>query len=174
MKDQYSLISRHAKWMPDNALSLMKLANDKASELLFDQGSLTSALVNLSDNNFEVNVLSQTIAVPYWHEQKKLNRSLSHAALIREVELQLHGQAAVFARTIIPLSMKGDRLRHLGKTPLGHLLFKDGRIRVSKREFCIANVEGKNTVGRRTPYEYQGQTILVSEYFLPALNLFLS
>ena len=174
MKDKYPLISRYAKWMPDNALASMKLHNSDALSLLFDKGSLTASLIHLSKNNFDVNVLSQKIAVPYWHEQKKLKKPLSQAAIIREVELHLHGKAVVFARTIIPLSVKGGRLRNLGKTPLGHLLFKDGRIRVSKREFCMASIKETTIVGRRTPYEYQGETILVSEHFLPSLNSYLS
>lgn len=173
MNEHYPFLSKQGTWFADNALAKLRLRKLQVTNLVFDRGSLTAALMSLSDGQFEVNVLSQKIAVPYWHEQKKLNRPLSQAAMIREVELLVHGQAVVFARTIMPITMIGDSLKNLGKTPLGHLLFKDGRIRVSKREFCMIKMSHELMTARRTPYDYQGETILVSEFFLPKLNSFL-
>lgn len=173
MNEHYSFLGRQGSWFADNALAKVRLGKLEVTNLIFDRGSLTAALMRISDGQFDVNVLSQKIAVPYWHEQKKLNRPLSQAAMIREVELLVHGQAVVFARTIIPITMIGDSLKKLGKTPLGHLLFKNGRIRVSKREFSLTHLSQDLIIARRTPYDYQGKTILVSEFFLPKINSFL-
>ena len=96
--------------------------------------------------------------------------------MIRQVELKLHDETVVFARSIIPLALisKGrSALANLGRTPLGHLLFKDGKIRVSKREFAKLKVAHNSVTARRTPYDYQGRQILVSEFFMPTIYKYL-
>lgn len=173
----YSGLTQSSRWRADNILS-QRLISKEIRAWVTDQGSLTAALTRLSDGEFKVKVLSQCIAFPHWHEQRKLNKPLSRAAMIRQVELKVHGQAVIYARSIIPLSLAvqgPNGLANLGRTPLGHLLFKDGKIRVSKREFAefqIASTQSSastNVQARRTPYDYQGSTILVTELFLPAL-----
>lgn len=164
-----------ANWWDDNALSVAKLAPELRS-LVCTRGSLTSALTNLSNGNFGVSVVRQRLALPYFHEQKKLKRPLLRGAMIREVELQLYGESVVFARSIIPLSFvtKGrNGFANLGRTPLGHLLFRDGKIRVSKREFTQIDFDDWTVTARRTPYDYHGSQILVSEYFLPSIAKYL-
>lgn len=159
-------------WRADNNLSQSTIPNELRS-MITAKGSLTTALTELSDGDFRVNVLDQQIKVPYWHEQRKLNRPLSRAALIRQVELKIDGESVVYARSIIPLALvlKGQSgLANLGRTPLGHLLFKDGRVRISKREFATFTLANAEISARRTPYDYQGSTILVTELFLPALS----
>ena len=171
MVNTYNDLACQSNWWPDNPLSLAKL-DPKIAPLASDKGSLTSALIGLSNNNFAVNVLQQVIELPFFHEQLELGQPLSRAAMIREVELQLHGEPAVFARSIIPLRLvaKGrNGLASLGRTPLGHLLFKDGKIRVSKRQFSQTLYRGAQVSARRTPYDYQDSQILVSEFFLPAI-----
>jgi chorismate--pyruvate lyase len=175
MRKTYNYLACQSTWWPDNALSIAKL-NPKIALLASDKGSLTSALVDISDNNFSVKVLEQVIKLPFFHEQLELQRPLSRAAMIREVELQLYGETAVFARSIIPLSLvsKGrNGLASLGRTPLGHLLFKDGQIRESRRQFSQTSYQGDQVAARRTPYDYQGSQILVSEFFLPAIYKYL-
>jgi chorismate--pyruvate lyase len=180
MLKKYTALATQTNWWSDNALSIVKL-EPRLQALVSGQGSLTAALSAIADGEFSVHVLRQRIAVPLFHEQLKLKRPLSRAAMIREVELKLHGQPVVYARSIIPLSLvtKGrNGLANLGRTPLGHLLFKDGKIRVSKREFSQMNIcdpislNGQVTA-RRTPYDYQGSQILVSEFFLPKIHDFL-
>ena len=175
MGKTYNDLVCQSNWWPDNALSIAKL-NPAIASLASDKGSLTSALISLSDNNFAVKVLQQHIKLPFFHEQLKLGQPLSRAAVIREVELQLYGEPAVFARSIIPLPLvaKGrNGLASLGRTPLGHLLFKDGQIRVSKRQYSQTSYHGDQVSARRTPYDYQGSQILVSEFFLPAIYKYL-
>lgn len=170
----YRKLTENRHWFADTPLAKSMLAQSGHNELFFEKGSLTAALTTLSKGSFDVNVLSQKIAIPYWHEQKKLKSVATRAAYIREVELLIQGNPVVYARTIIPHSLVGRRLQGLGKTPLGHLLFKDGRMRVSKRQFAAIESGQYLIQARRTPYEYQGETILVSEFFLPKLNDYLA
>ena len=175
MEKIYTALAAHSNWWSDNPLSVSRL-DPKLRTLVCTKGSLTTALVSLSDGNFAVNLMRQRITLPYFHEQKKQVCSLSQAAMIREVELKIHGEAVVYARSIIPLSLvsKGrNGLANLGRTPLGHLLFSDGRIRVSKRDFMQDTFDQQLVTARRTPYDYQGSQILVSEFFLPALSKYL-
>ena len=176
MEEIYSPLGRHALWLADNANSIRRQP-ELLRPLVNDRGSLTSALVALSGDCFEVNLLSQRVSVPFHHEQTKLNRPLHRAAMVREVELLVNRIPVVYARSIVPLSLvtKGKSgLANLGRTPLGHLLFKNGKIRVSKRQFAIIGSGHDLIPARRTPYEYQGSVILVSEFFLPSIYQFLS
>jgi chorismate--pyruvate lyase len=175
MEKTYKALAAQANWWRDNVLSIAKL-DPQLSSLVSEKGSLTTALMALSQNNFSVKVLQQSIALPFFHEQRKLGRALSRGALIREVELQLYGESVVFARSIIPLSLvaKGrNGLASIGRKPLGHVLFKDGKIRVSKRDFAQLEYQSDTLFARRTPYDYQGSQILVSEFFLPTIYKYL-
>lgn len=167
----YSTLNAQSNWLADNSIALAKVS-PKLKPLISTNGSLTTALKALSDDNFSVNVVRQNIAVPAFHEQIALSSPLSRAAMIREVELKLYGETVVYARSIIPLRLVSDGrngLANLGRTPLGHLLFKDGNIRVSKRQILLSTIDGVTINARRTPYDYQGSQILVSEFFLPSL-----
>jgi len=171
----YSKLKQSSSWRVDTVLSQNSI-DEKLAPWLTDKGSLTSALTALSDNNFQVRLLDQGIAVPYLHEQQKLNYSENQTSLIREVELHIHDQAVVFARSIIPLELTNPRqgsLDKLGTKPLGHLLFKEGRARASKREFARVEVADQIIHARRTPYEYQDHQVLVSEFFLPSFLSFI-
>ncbi len=175
MTSLYSNIKVQYNWQPDNSISQANLF-PLLRPLICAKGSLTLALSSLSNEDFSVNVLSQVVATPMFHEQIALSQPFSRAAMIREVELKLSDTAVVFARSIIPLELVSsgrNGLANLGRTPLGHLLFKDGNIRVSKRQILQTTIDGVSVAARRTPYDYQGSQILVSEYFLPALKDYL-
>jgi chorismate--pyruvate lyase len=175
MDKSYTALAAHAKWWQESTLSTAKL-DTRLKSLATEKGSLTAALVALSNHNFAVKVVRQRIALPFFHEQQKLGRAQSRAAMVREVELQLYGESVVFARSIIPLALvtKGrNGLANLGRTPLGHLLFKDGEIRISKRDFTQVDYQSDVVSARRTPYDYQGSQILVSEFFLPTIYKYL-
>ena len=169
MPVDYKKLSEHSDWWPDTIKNQQKVPNYLAAWLL-DKGSLTAALTQLSGGNFCVELKRQVIGKVYLHEEQKLSLQKNQQGLIREVELHIHNQAVVFARSIIPIELTGDRLgslENLGNKPLGHLLFKDGNIRVSKREFAEIKTDEKIIFARRTPYDYEDQQILVSEFFLP-------
>lgn len=176
MQKNYRVFAEQSNWWTDTVLSIAKLESTFQG-IAADKGSLTAALMTMSSGNFSVNVLQQKIAIPLYHEQIKLGHRLSQAAMIREVELQLYGQPVVYARSVIPMSLVNKRrnnLMNLGPTPLGHFLFKGGKIRVSKREFTQFTHNQINYAARRTPYDYDGSQILVSEFFLPQLKPYLA
>lgn len=171
-----TLFAKHHHWQIDNSLTAHALPLNIQPWMLH-QGSLTAALKQIADGTFEVKVLQQKIALPLWHEQQKLARELHLAALIRQVELHIYGEAVVYARSIIPLNLAASGRRGLGglgSTPLGHLLFNDGRVRISKREFLRISSAHQTLYARRTPYDYLDSQILVSEVFLPALFPYIS
>ena len=174
--DKYALWARSSNWLADDSSTREKITEPQRV-IVTDRGSLTQALKSIDQQSFQVKVLSEKIDRPHPHEQLKLARDLAREALIREVELCVYGTAVVFARSIIPLSLSANSLATdsgglagLGTTPLGQVLFTDGNIRVSKRDYLFFEHDERPLIARRTPYEYHGKTILVSEFFLPALQ----
>ncbi|GHA14073.1 hypothetical protein GCM10008090_24820 [Arenicella chitinivorans] len=175
MDPLYQTLARHTRWRQDTAIT-QPSAPAALKSLLVDRGSLTAALVAISSGTFEVHVLRQFLATPYVHEQIKMRRPLALIAGVREVELHIFGEPVVFARSIMPLAVAKNGqggLGKLGQTPLGHLLFKNGRIRVSKRQFAEIDIANHQYHARRTPYDYQQTQILVSEFFLPKILSYL-
>ena len=175
MKPLYTRLAKDSKWTDENAIRISSIP-EVYRHWLSDRGSLTSALIELSNDNFRVNVLRQRIAIPTWHEQRNLGQPLHIAAMIREVELLLYDTPVVFARSIIPLrlvKMGKSSLGGLGNAPLGYFLFKAGNIRLSKRQLAATEISNQSHYARRTPYDYKGSTVLVSEFFLPAFDGFI-
>jgi chorismate--pyruvate lyase len=115
-------------------------------------------------------VLSQRWELPLLYEAVRLKISPRVAVRVREVELYIHDKAVVYARSIMPLQIYQQQrhtLQNIGTRPLGQLLFRDGRIRVSKRHVAVyKNGDHRLIYGRSTPYQYCGKEILVSEYFI--------
>ena len=175
MQDQYQTLVEQSKWQRDNNVTQNKI-REPLRELITSHGSLTKALTQLG-SDFSVNVLSQKLDLPLFHEQHILNRALHRKAIIRQVELRVDNNLMVFARSILPLSLVEKTqtgLANLGQKPLGHLLFKEGEMRVSKRQFAQTSFQGKSIYARRTPYQYMGSSILVSEFFLPNVEQLLT
>ena len=158
-------------WKDDTNQAVNELPSELIN-IMSDRGSLTSALRAIANDTFEVRVIAENLGRPFASEATKLNLPEKSQATIREVELMIYETPVVYARSIIPSDLtqrKETGLANLGSKPLGHLLFKDGRMRKSRREFtCVEGI-----FGRRTPYEYEGGTILVNEFFLDALKKYL-
>lgn len=136
---------------------------------LLDRGSLTEQLMNFSDEPFSVKVLSQRWQLPLPHEAQQLGVPLHLAARIRQVELYCGDTRMVYARSVMPLQVYLEQrhvLQNIGTRPLGHLLFKDGKIRISKRRVSLFKGEAGTVLGRSTPYRYEDHEILVSEFFI--------
>ena len=171
----YQQLSQHSDWQPESLEGKNQIPHS-ILPWLQEQGSLTAALIKLSNDNFKVIVKSEATINAYPHEQQKLNNKRDQTSLIREVELHVYDRAVVFARSVIPLALTNQQegsLDNLGTKPLGHLLFKEGRPRSSKREFAHLYYNDEPIYARRTPYEYQGHHVLVSEFFLPSFLLFI-
>lgn len=96
----------------------------------------------------------------YHHSPKK-----SHLAWVREVSLCVDGRAWVRAKSFViidDLKGKTHRLRHLGKTPMGYVLFN----RHKKLPFVRQFVGNNHQFARQSLYDWNGQRIFVEEWFL--------
>ena len=144
-------LSRSAQWRDASPLC-EGLFDPHIWTWLNDQQSLTQRLIDVSNGAFTVDLLMQKVGIPLWHEQDCLQQFHHLAATVREVCLNIHAEPIVLARSIIPLSLirqHQNGLTDLGRQPLGQLLFREGRVRVSRRQFTQVSF-GKSTVyGRR-------------------------
>jgi chorismate--pyruvate lyase len=169
MQDWYFRLASESRWFSEKHPSV-KGWPAEWSQWLLNRESLTTRLMDYSQGDFEVKVVSQRWGLPLLHEAKSLGIPMHMAARIREVELHCHGSPVVYARSVMPLTIFLEQryvLANIGTRPLGHLLFKDGRMRASKRSLSIFQLAGQNPVyGRSTPYRYADKEILVSEFFI--------
>lgn len=141
------------------------------TDYLTSTGSLTARLEKLANKPIGVKVLSDRI-VALSHAQKiRLGLPKNRPALARCRQVLLYGddeQAWVQAVSLLPLSsLTGDlkRLKQLGDTPIGYVLFKKNRTLPHTRHY-YQNHDG---IGRSTLYRHCGRPILIDEVFLPAL-----
>lgn len=148
---------------------------------LLDQGSLTAKLQDVSDGEFQVQILFQGVARPAPSERSTLGLGAGQCALVREVVLKGLGQPWVFARSLIPLSsLKGRlrQLRQLDSRPLGGFLFAQpdlirGGMQISRirpeQDYVPSLLQGNDVLwGRRSAFWLEDKPLLVSEVFLPA------
>ncbi len=140
---------------------------------LLSKDSLTAKL-KLCCRDFSVELVGEQ-----WH-QGQTTRYWT-----REVLLYLDNVPWVFASTLIPETLMQDDetgLQTLGNRPLGELLYSSkaytpGEIEVAKFDSCVRLEQLTQQLqqrqqeplwGRRRYFDYQGQTLIVSEVFLPA------
>ncbi len=147
---------------------------------LLDTGSLTKKLVSLSQGNFRVQVLQQSLQRPRLSECRALKISSRRWAVVREVILYGNSTPWVYARTVIPLSsLKGElrRLHDLGNRPLGGALFSDPSLRrealeiapVLRQHLPTCPLSAKPAWGRRSLFLLKRKPLLVAEIFLDDL-----
>ena len=143
---------------------------------LFEPGSLTLRLTGLADDDFSVRPLREG-----WHalrhdECAALGLALGSTGWVREVYLCGHGEPWVFARSVASceaLQALELDLQHLGKRPLGHLLFSDKAFGRSPFEICHyppewlpAEVARDGLWARRSCFQRGAVGVLVAEIFL--------
>ncbi len=149
--------------------------------LLLDQGSLTARLVAASGGHFAVRLVGQSWQRPLPGERAVLGLRQTARALVREVVLECHGEAWVFARSVLPAASLTGELRHLrrfGARSLGALLFADPRLAREEFELSLigptdplvpAALRGPHALwARRSVFRVGGKSLLVQEVFLPA------
>lgn len=154
---------------------------------LLDHASLTKRLQQRCGEGFRVKLLSLRLERPMLSESRALGRPPQEIALVRQVHLLCGDTPWVFARTVIPLpSLKGGlrRLTQLGNHSLGAVLFADPhmqrspmevariapRQRLYRRSRGMAIPDGNPVWGRRSVFCLHGNSLLVSEFFLPELQ----
>jgi len=152
-----------------------------------DEGSLTQRLKTFCPEQFSVVVLAEEWGKPDHSEAKLLGIPMAQKVLLRQVHLKCGDQLCVYARSVIPLSTlqgKHQRLQYLGNKPLGEYLFANPTLKRSKIEWSkltkssslynIAMTDqpetGEPVWGRRSLFQIDAKSLLVSEFFLPVLN----
>jgi len=146
---------------------------------LFDDGSLTRRLIQLSQDHFAVTPLYEGWQALRDDECLALNIAPGAEGWVREVFLRGHGEPWVFARSVASrsaLERGGLDLETLGSRSLGELLFCDQAfvrrpIEVSHypSHWLPAEAAQAGLWGRRSRFERDGLALLVAEVFLPAL-----
>ena len=146
---------------------------------LLDEGSLTERLICASNGNFEVQRLSQGWQIPTLSERNLLNIPARRWALVREVVLRCHGQAWVYARSVIPGATLSGSLRHLRwlkNQSLGALIFQNPHLRRSSFQLALLPADcdyihpslrqQEPAWARRSRFTIAGKSLSVSEVFL--------
>jgi chorismate--pyruvate lyase len=165
-------------WRDFKAFNSQDLPHRVRSWLL-DKGSLTERLIGASGGDFEVLRLSQGWQLPTLSERNLLDIPSRQWALVREVVLRCHGQAWVYARSVIPgttLSGSLRYLRWLENQSLGALIFQNPQLRRSSFQLALlpANCDYIHASlrqqapawARRSRFTIAGKSLSVSEVFL--------
>ncbi|MCW8886650.1 MAG: chorismate lyase [Motiliproteus sp.] len=165
--------SVRTRWQAYRRVPSIRLSR-KWRQWLLDPGSLTARLVELSNNNFHVEVAFQGWGKPTLSEARALNIHPRQQVLIREVRLCGHGEPWVYARSVIPSSTLNGPLRilkTLGNKPLGALLFKDPTMKRKALETAVIPLthEKSEAWARRSVFLLRNQPLLVTEVFLKPL-----
>ena len=163
-------------WYPSFAAAGISttLPHDIAQNWLQQKGSLTRALKLRCREHFHVEVRAEGFVLPRADEARTLGIPPRQTAWVREVQLCGDGEPWVLARTVIPratLAGRGRRLRHLGQNPLGSYLFsrpewRRGPIQPGR---CHTDSAQQPSFARRSCFSSHQHSLLVVEYFLPAL-----
>lgn len=141
---------------------------------LDSHGSLTALLEKRAGRPLRVQIISEGYQSLDRHTKKILGLPVHRPAVAWVREVLLLGsqdRAWVKARSIFPLSAlfgQAKRLRHLGGTPIGYIIFKKNR-RLPHTRTIFHN----KCWGRRTVYQWREHLILVEEQFLPDFDDFL-
>jgi len=151
---------------------------------LQESASLTARLRREAGAGFGVRLLGQGLGKPFAGESCLLGLPARRRALAREVLLFRGTAPLVLARTVIPpWVLRGEycALARLGSRPLGEVLFAQRGLRRTRLEFArvcpmdwlpgIAQGYGLDAPvwGRRSLYEVGQVSLLVCEFFLPAV-----
>ncbi len=153
---------------------------------LSDEGSLTQRLKQFCPQRFSVEVLAEEWGKPDHSEAALLGIPMTQKVLLRQVHLKCGDQLCVYARSVIPLSTlrgKHHRLQYLNNKPLGEYLFANPTLKRSKIEWSKltpgsrlhqvatagGSIEADEIWGRRSLFQIDAKSLLVSEFFLPVL-----
>jgi chorismate--pyruvate lyase len=143
-------------------------------------------LRDVAGTQFNVQPLEQRWSMAWPDERRRLLIRGREHAWLREVLLCQANEPLVYARSVIPAAtLRGplQRLRRLGATPLGTLLFGRYRIirgpigvawlnadaRLAQRAAQAAGLSAGRMWARRSVFAIAGRELLVTEVFLPSL-----
>lgn len=156
--------------------------NSTLKDWLYETGSLTARLKNLSQQHFEVQPLREGWLPIRPDEAEALNVPVDTVAWVREVYLRGYDKPWVFARSIATkdsLEKSGFPLAALGTKPLGEVLalheaFVRGKLHIWNYppHLLPTAYQNHNCWARRSCFTKGDLQVLVCEVFLPDLWLF--
>ncbi|HIF50877.1 MAG TPA: chorismate lyase [Thiotrichaceae bacterium] len=171
-------------WQKKEIVSL-DITDQRISDFLFQEGSLTRFIQERCDGNFSIELLTESWCSPISDEIEFLSLPSDEITFLRESRLKCDTQTLVYARTVIPgktLSGKNKKLTELGTTPLGDILFNDEmtyrtdmrytKITIDCELHSKATKDSNITSelwGRQSLFYSDHQPLLVTEIFLPAI-----
>ncbi|MCQ8181164.1 chorismate lyase [Methylomonas sp. SURF-1] len=183
MPDKSFLFKRPPLWSAHETAAQRRLTPALQS-WLNETGSLTKRLRGIYGNRFGVELLFHRWKPAFNDECRLLQLPPARYQLIREVLLHADGRPLVLARTVLPdptIKIAHRNLSHLGNRPLGEVIFAYPDLERRQRQFSRAEpsqwtpaVQTRIALeqavwGRRTEYAIHGHSLLVAEFFLPAL-----
>jgi len=155
------------------------LPDAQTLDWLFDEGSLTRRLTEISDNAFSVLPLYEGWQVLRPDECAALDLPQGVQGWVREVYLRGHGEPWVFARSVAgkhSLHEGGLNMDELGTRSLGELLFSDQAFERGAMQVCHYPRNGlpqadqaDHLWARRSRFVRGKLSVLVAEVFLPKL-----
>ena len=122
-------------------------------------------------------------------EQSQLDLGAKVKVWVREVALYSQGQAWIVGRAVFPKILEGQlQLRQLGTRPLGHVIYQGHSLQRESLSFCALNAGDAlyqlaapmlatptpTLWGRRSVFNVDGVSFLLSEIFLPKMIAALS
>lgn len=151
---------------------------------LLAAGSLTQGLQQVCRAEFKVQVLKHELVPAPEFICADLNVQPNEFVLQREVLLCDGDEPLVFASSLLPevaLTGRYQELRELGSRPLGHWIFSEPVLKRQSMLFAelpigadlfksLAAHTTLSLLGRKTLFVGADKPLLVSEFFLPALQ----
>ena len=164
-------------WLSQSRLA--PLPDAQTLDWLFDEGSLTRRLTQLSNDGFSITPLVEGWQTLRDDECAALDLPPASQGWVRETYLRGRGQAWVFARSVAArsaLENGGLSLDELGSRSLGELLFCDQAFARRPIEVCRyprpwlpAEAQDDDLWARRSRFDRGTLSVLVAEIFLPTL-----
>ncbi len=161
-----------ARWRP--AAAARPLMSPGWWRWVASTDSLTARLKAAgAPRQFSVRLQRQGVGYPFADEARALGLHPGRYVWQREVALCLDGTPWVAARSVAPLAaLRGQRLQRLGETSLGSWLFRQPGLTRRPLEVTLAPprfVAETSRWGRRSVFCHGRLSLLVQEYFLPAM-----
>lgn len=156
----------NAVWQLPQIYSL----NERQSDWLTETGSMTRRFESCSAHIF-VEPLFEGFSNDRILTAEREQLPSGPQYWLREIILYGDGSPWLWARTIIPqqtLTEDDRTLMTLNKTPLGHYLFRSGRLSRDYLEIAQCG----NLWGRRSRLRLSGKPLLLTEVFLPSSPLY--
>jgi len=148
-------------------------ANPAIQRLLYDQGSLTQQLIEVSNGRFRVQTVELAWRNVLGDDLRKLFGPVapSHKFWSRKTVLLCEGAPAVLAHSLMPEHAAQSALEQvlaLGEQPMGEYLFS--QIGLKRGAFQFAQSE-QGYWGRRRLFYLDSKPIMVAEFFIPGETL---